>query len=304
MIKEWQLAAFASYRWPQRILEAFLLLSAFGGGLPGRPAAMRRLYILENNENTLISSIRRSNSYKLISGLMRYLHSVRFSFDVFEHMTDAKQILFGNWLNPFVFFHFQYWFIALQIKKTCNETHAISISFKANVLSVNFTDFRRQNCQSIVLNVKLAQSCQFADFTRNIQQIVVTQSKLEPEKLSINYLFERKVSHTNPTYDLQILQVADARWQKFEIIVAQVQSAQSFCKLIRWRWVVEESTQANVSLTHHEEIAGQCVLVQIIVGQIQHFKHGECTESTRQWTQTIYRYIENTKFWHRWQRHR
>lgn len=133
MIKEWQLAAFASYRWPQRILEAFLLLSAFGGGLPGRPAAMRRLYILENNENTLISWIRRSNRYKLISGLMRYLHSVRFSFDVFEHMTDAKQILFGNWLNPFVFFHFQYWFIALQIKKTCNETHAISISSKANV---------------------------------------------------------------------------------------------------------------------------------------------------------------------------
>lgn len=60
MIKEWQLAAFASYQLPQRILEAFLLLSAFGGGLPGRPAAMSRLYILENNESKLVSWIRLS----------------------------------------------------------------------------------------------------------------------------------------------------------------------------------------------------------------------------------------------------
>lgn len=52
-------------------------------------------------------------------------------------------------------------------------------------------------------------------------------------------------------------------------------------------------------LTHHKEIAGQRILIQIIVGQVQHLEHGECTETTRQWAQTIDRYIENAKFRHR-----
>lgn len=89
------------------------------------------------------------------------------------------------------------------------------------------TNFRWQNCQSVILDVKLAQTCQFADFTRNIKEIVVTQSKLAPTKNTIEHNF-KCLATTSSTYDLQVLQVADARWQKFKVIIAQVQSPKGF----------------------------------------------------------------------------
>lgn len=59
----------------------------------------------------------------------------------------------------------------------------------------------------------------------------------------------------------------------------------------------------KIIFTHHEKVAGQNVFGQIIVGQIEHLKHRKCTESTRQLIQSIDRYVEYAKLWHRRQRH-
>lgn len=52
--------------------------------------------------------------------------------------------------------------------------------------------------------------------------------------------------------------------------------------------------------THHEEIAGQCALIQIVVRQIKHLQQWECTKASRQRAQSIDGQIQDAKLWQRW----
>lgn len=51
---------------------------------------------------------------------------------------------------------------------------------------------------------------------------------------------------------------------------------------VRKRSQVTVRSVKGINLTHHEEIAGQSVLIQIVVRQIQYLEHGECTEAAWQ----------------------
>lgn len=48
------------------------------------------------------------------------LHPVRLRFYIVKHVTDSEQILLGDRLDPFVFFHFQNRLIADQVKVSYN----------------------------------------------------------------------------------------------------------------------------------------------------------------------------------------
>ena len=41
-------------------------------------------------------------------------------------------------------------------------------------------------------------------------------------------------------------------------------------------------------LTDHEEVSGQAVLGEVVVGEIQHLQHGEGAEATRQGAQLVH----------------
>lgn len=73
-------------------------------------------------------------------------------------MADAEQILLSDRLHPRILLHLEHRLVAVKLQ---------------------VGDLWRYDCQSIVLNMQFAQAAQLADFTWELQQVVVAQSKLK-----------------------------------------------------------------------------------------------------------------------------
>lgn len=89
---------------------------------------------------------------------------------------------------------------------------------------------------------------------------------------------EKQNTKASSSYDLQVLQVANVGRDELKVVVAQVEGTQRL---------------------HHEEVAGQLVLVQVVVGQVEDLQHGKGAESAGQRVQTIDRHVQDAKLRHR-----
>lgn len=83
------------------------------------------------------------------------------------------------------------------------------------------------------------------------------------------------------THNLKVLQVAHIGRDELKVIVAEVQRPQRL---------------------HHEEVARQLLLVEVVVRQVEHLQHRERTESSGQRVQPIDGDIEDPQLRHRRQR--
>ena len=71
--------------------------------------------------------------------------------------------MLNNWLNPWIFFHFEHWLVAVKFQ----------ISY-----------FWWDNGQAVVLNVQFSQTRQFSNLTWKLKEVIIAKSEL---KNWINY---------------------------------------------------------------------------------------------------------------------
>lgn len=79
------------------------------------------------------------------------------------------------------------------------------------------------------------------------------------------------------SYDLKILEIPDIRWDVLKVIVTQVQSPEGL---------------------HHEEIARQLILIEIVVGQVKDLQCGEGSKSPWQSIQPVDGHVKDTQLGH------